>query len=50
MQLPSKTMLEKVYGESQNSSKRFEDLARYFTVHFKSEQMKFFSSPGERKS
>ena len=46
MQLPSKTMLEKVYGESQNSSKRFEDLARYFTVHFKSEQMKFFSSPG----
>lgn len=46
MRLPNKRTLENVYGESQASLKRFEDLAKGFVEHFKTDAMDFFSAPG----
>lgn len=46
MQLPSKTIIENVYGESHMSLKRFESLAQDFKSYFKTEQMEYFSAPG----
>jgi len=46
MRLPSLEILNKVYGESEASLKRYEDLLQQFKEHFNSEQMEFFSAPG----
>lgn len=46
MNLPSENILENVYGESQVSLKRFKSLAEHFKLHFKTEQVEYFSSPG----
>lgn len=46
MKLPEIATLEKIYGESQESMKRYEALAKNFTEHFSSEEMEFFTAPG----
>lgn len=46
MQLPNKSILENIYGESKESLKRYETLAEKFQSYFKTKQMEFFSSPG----
>ncbi len=46
MQLPNKSVLENIYGESKESLKRYETLAEKFQSYFKTKQMEFFSSPG----
>lgn len=46
MKLPSLEILNKVYGESETSLKRYEALSQQFKEHFNSEQMEFFSAPG----
>lgn len=46
MKLPSIEILNKVYGESETSLKRYEDLSQQFKEHFDSEEMEFFSAPG----
>lgn len=46
MKLPSCTTLEKIYGESEISRKRYESLAENYKKIFGSEEMDFFTSPG----
>lgn len=46
MRLPEIATLEKIYGESQESMKRYESLAVNFKEKFGSEEMEFFTSPG----
>lgn len=46
MQMPKETILQKVYGETQESSKRFESLAKNFKSCYGNEQMEFFTAPG----
>ena len=46
MKLPSIQTLEKIYGESEISGKRYESLAQNFKENFGTEEMEFFTSPG----
>ncbi|MFR8548468.1 MAG: galactokinase [Lachnospiraceae bacterium] len=46
MKMPEKATLEKIYGESQESLKRYERLAERFKELYGSEEMEFFTSPG----
>ena len=46
MRLPKTEALEKIYGESQESGKRFASLAENFKKHFHKEEMEFFTAPG----
>ncbi len=46
MSLPNSSVLEKIYGESTESRKRYENLAENFKKRFSSEEMDFFTSPG----
>lgn len=46
MRLPEIATLEKIYGESQESMKRYESLAENFKEKFGSEEMEFFTAPG----
>lgn len=46
MKLPALATLEKIYGESTESLKRYESLAKNFKELFKSDEMEFFTSPG----
>ena len=46
MKLPSIETLEKIYGESEISIKRYENLANKFKELFGTEEMEFFTSPG----
>lgn len=44
MQLPNKKILEKVYGETEESSIRFSNLASCYKNCFGKETMEFFSA------
>lgn len=46
MKLPALATLEKIYGESTESLKRYESLAKNFKELFHSDEMEFFTSPG----
>ncbi|MDO4323190.1 MAG: galactokinase family protein [Lachnospiraceae bacterium] len=46
MKMPSTAALEKIYGESQDSLKRYESLAKNYKELFQSEEMEFFTAPG----
>lgn len=46
MHLPSSEVLKEVYGESENSTRRFADLAENFRRQFNMEEAEFFSAPG----
>lgn len=46
MKMPSTETLEKIYGESQSSRKRYESLAKNFEQLFQSDQMEYFTAPG----
>ena len=46
MRLPEIATLEKIYGESQESMKRYASLAENFKEKFGSEEMEFFTAPG----
>lgn len=46
MKMPSTAALEKIYGESQKSLKRYESLAKNYEELFKSDEMEFFTAPG----
>lgn len=46
MHLPSSEVLKEVYGESENSTRRFADLAENFKRQFNMEEAEFFSAPG----
>ena len=46
MKLPSIENLEKIYGESEISGKRYESLAKNFKEQFGTDEMEFFTSPG----
>ena len=46
MKLPSIETLEKIYGESEISGKRYESLAKNFKEQFGTDEMEFFTSPG----
>lgn len=46
MILPNGSVLEKIYGESTESTKRFQSLAENFQKQFSSDEMEFFTSPG----
>ena len=46
MKLPSTAALEKIYGESSESVKRYESLAARYKELFGSDEMEFFTSPG----
>lgn len=46
MKLPSKEILEKVYGESEVSLARYENLANQFESHFHSKEVEYFTAPG----
>ena len=53
MKTPSTAALEKIYGESEVSRKRYESLAENFEKMFHSDKMEFFTAPGrteDRKS
>lgn len=46
MKMPSVETLEKIYGEREISTKRYENLANKFKELFGTEEMEFFTSPG----
>ena len=46
MKLPSKEILEKVYGESEVNLARYENLANQFESHFHSKEVEYFTAPG----
>ncbi len=46
MRLPEAATLEKIYGESQESRKRYESLAKNYKENFQSDEMEFFTAPG----
>ena len=46
MKTPSTAALEKIYGESEVSRKRYESLAENFEKMFHSDKMEFFTAPG----
>lgn len=46
MKLPETAVLEKIYGESQESKKRYENLADKFRKYFNTDEMEFFTAPG----
>lgn len=46
MKLPSTDILNKIYGESQESGARYASLADHYREIFGSEEMEFFTSPG----
>jgi galactokinase len=46
MNIPGTQALEKIYGESQESRKRYESLAKHYEELFHSDEMEFFTSPG----
>ena len=46
MKLPSREVLEKIYGESEKSAKRYESLAEHFKELYHSDEMEFFTAPG----
>ena len=50
MILPSGSALEKIYGESTESAKRFQSLAENFKKQFSSDEMEFFTSPGRTET
>lgn len=46
MQIPDSAVLRQLYGETDNSRRRFMSLAQNFQSHFSSDSMEFFSAPG----
>lgn len=46
MNLPNRTELERIYGESENSMKRFQALAETFINVYHHDTAEFFSAPG----
>lgn len=46
MKMPSTAALEKIYGESRESLKRYESLAENYKEQFHSGKMEFFTAPG----
>lgn len=44
--MPDKEILEKIYGESETSLKRYESLVQNYEKCYKSNTVEFFSSPG----
>lgn len=46
MKMPSKSVLDYVYGENKIATSRFESLVSHFKSRFNSEEVEFFSSPG----
>ncbi len=46
MKMPGTATLEKIYGESRESLKRYESLAEHFKELYGSDEMEFFTSPG----
>ena len=46
MKMPAAEVLEKIYGESTESAKRYASLAKNYEELFHSDEMEFFTSPG----
>lgn len=46
MRIPSKEVLMHVYGNSDESTARFQELAKQFKIHYGNKDMEFFTSPG----